>query len=126
MNGLLLEYVSDAEMGEQVRIRLPLRMKRVVPGDAAWAHFEPPCSDPQGGSRTMAAPITPIHVGDVVRLKRPHPCGANEWEVTRLGMDIGLACLGCGRKVRLIRSEFDRRFRMFVRRGGSADPPSGA
>jgi hypothetical protein len=74
----------------------------------------------------MAAPITPIRVGDVVRLKKPHPCGANEWEVTRLGMDIGLACLGCGRKVRLMRAEFDRRFRLFVRRGGSADPPAEA
>jgi len=74
----------------------------------------------------MAAPITPIKIGDVVRLKKPHPCGANEWEVTRLGMDIGLACLGCGRKVRLIRSEFDRRFRVFVRRGTSADPPPDA
>jgi len=64
----------------------------------------------------MAAPITPIKLGDVVRLKKPHPCGANEWEVTRLGMDIGLTCLGCGRAVRLVRSEFDRRFRGFVRR----------
>ena len=70
----------------------------------------------------MAAPITPIRVGDVVRLKKPHPCGANEWEVTRLGMDIGLVCLGCGRKVRLIRSEFDRRFRVFVRRDGTGGP----
>jgi hypothetical protein len=66
----------------------------------------------------MAAPITPIKVGDVVRLKKAHPCGANEWEVTRLGMDIGLTCLGCERKVRLLRAEFDRRFRSFVRRGG--------
>ncbi len=63
----------------------------------------------------MAAPITPIRAGDVVRLKKPHPCGANEWEVTRLGMDIGLVCLGCGRKARLLRADFDRRFRGFVR-----------
>ncbi len=66
----------------------------------------------------MAVPITPVRVGDVVRLKKPHPCGANEWEITKLGMDIGLRCAGCGRSVRLLRSEFDRRFRGFVRRAG--------
>jgi hypothetical protein len=64
----------------------------------------------------VAAPITSIRLGDVVRLKKPHPCGTNEWEITKLGMDIGLTCLGCDRKVRLVRSEFDRRFRGFVRR----------
>lgn len=68
----------------------------------------------------MAVPITPIKIGDVVRMKKPHPCGANEWEITRLGMDIGLTCLGCGRKVRLVRAEFDRRFRGFLRHGGDA------
>ena len=64
----------------------------------------------------MAVPITPVKLGDVVRLKKPHPCGANEWEITRLGMEIGLDCRGCGRKVRLLRAEFDRRFRGFVSR----------
>ncbi|MDP2182202.1 MAG: DUF951 domain-containing protein [Actinomycetota bacterium] len=64
----------------------------------------------------MAVPITPVRVGDVVKLKKPHPCGGNEWEITRVGMDIVLQCLGCGRKVRLVRYEFDRRFRGFVRR----------
>jgi hypothetical protein len=64
----------------------------------------------------MAVPITPVKVGDVVKLKKPHPCGANEWRITRVGMDIGLECLGCGRKVRLVRYEFDRRFRGFLKR----------
>jgi hypothetical protein len=66
----------------------------------------------------VAVPITPIRLGDVVRLKKPHPCGTNEWEITRLGMDIGLRCVGCDRSVRLLRAEFDRRFRGFVRRAG--------
>lgn len=64
----------------------------------------------------MAVPITPVRVGDVVNLKKPHPCGANEWKIIRVGMDIGLECVGCGRKVRLVRYEFDRRFRAFLRR----------
>jgi hypothetical protein len=64
----------------------------------------------------MAVPITPIDLGDVVRLKKPHPCGVNEWESVRLGAHIGLRCQGCDRKVMLVRSEFDRRFRGYVSR----------
>ena len=56
----------------------------------------------------------PAKVGDVVRLKKGHPCGSNAWEVTRMGMDVGLACRGCGRRVRLPRAEFERRFRGFI------------
>jgi len=74
----------------------------------------------------MAVPITPVVLGDVVRLKKPHPCGANEWVVTRVGMDIDLACAGCGRKVRLVRYEFDRRFRGFVRRAHEEGADAGA
>ncbi|GAV31808.1 uncharacterized protein conserved in bacteria [Coriobacteriaceae bacterium EMTCatB1] len=59
-----------------------------------------------------------------MRLKKPHPCGANEWEVTKLGMDIGLKCRGCGRAVRLMRYDFDRRFRGYVERVQAADESS--
>ena len=52
-----------------------------------------------------------IRLGDVVRLKKPHPCGSYEWEVVRLGADIGLRCLGCGRRVLLPRDTFRRRVR---------------
>lgn len=60
--------------------------------------------------------VVKVGIGDIVKLKKPHPCGANEWEITKLGMDIGLTCLGCGHKVRLLRYDFDRRFRGFVKR----------
>jgi hypothetical protein len=74
----------------------------------------------------MPTPIVPIKTGDVVRLKKPHPCGENSWEVVRVGMDIGLRCRGCDRKVMLVRSEFDRRFRGFIERAdGSAEESSG-
>jgi hypothetical protein len=66
--------------------------------------------------------IVEVEIGDVVKLKKPHPCGANEWEITKLGMDIGLTCLGCNRKVRLMRYEFDRRFRGFIRKHDAAQP----
>jgi len=73
----------------------------------------------------MTLPITQIRMGDVVRLKKPHPCGANEWEVVRVGADIGLRCRGCERKVMLVRSEFDRRFRGFVQRAAEPGTPQG-
>lgn len=57
-----------------------------------------------------------VRTGDTVRLKKPHPCGSCDWEVTRLGMDVWLTCEGCGRKVRLMRAEFERRLKAVVRR----------
>ena len=50
-----------------------------------------------------------MQVGDVVRLRKPHPCGSYEWEVVRVGADIGLKCLKCQRRVLLQRSTFNRR-----------------
>ena len=57
-----------------------------------------------------------IRLGDIVRLKKPHPCGSFEWEVVRLGADMGLRCLGCGRRVLLPRDRFRRRVREVRRR----------
>ena len=48
-----------------------------------------------------------IRLGDVVRLKKPHPCGSYEWEVVRLGADIGIKCQKCRRVVLLERSVFE-------------------
>ena len=56
-------------------------------------------------------------VGDVVRLKKPHPCGSYEWTVTRLGADIGLRCRGCDRRVMLPRRTLEKRLKTFVERG---------
>ncbi|NBH71846.1 DUF951 domain-containing protein [Clostridiaceae bacterium] len=38
-------------------------------------------------------------VGDIVKLKKPHPCGSSEWEILRVGADFRLKCTGCGRQV---------------------------
>lgn len=61
-----------------------------------------------------------IRLGDVVRLRKPHPCGSFEWTVVRLGADIGMRCLGCGRRVLLPRRDFERRVKAFVHRGEPA------
>lgn len=58
-----------------------------------------------------------IVVGDVIRLRKPHPCGSFEWTVVRVGADIGLRCHGCSRKVMLPRREVEKRLKTFVSRG---------
>lgn len=57
-----------------------------------------------------------VHVDDVVRLRKTHPCGGTDWCVVRLGADIGLRCLTCEHRVLLPRSQFERRLKMFVSR----------
>jgi hypothetical protein len=61
--------------------------------------------------------ILDIRLGDVARLRKPHPCGSYEWEVVRLGADIGIRCLACQRRVLLDRSTFEKRLKGFVSRG---------
>ncbi len=58
-----------------------------------------------------------LGLGDRVRLRKPHPCGSYEWRVVRLGADIGLKCLGCGRRVLLSRAEVEKRIKMIIERG---------
>lgn len=65
-------------------------------------------------------PVLELLLGDVVRLRRPHPCGGTDWLVDRLGADIGLRCETCGRHVLLERRALERRLRAFVRRGDPA------
>ena len=55
-----------------------------------------------------------IKLGDVVRLRKAHPCGSYEWEVVSVGADIGLKCLKCQRRVLLERGVFERRVKEFV------------
>ena len=55
-----------------------------------------------------------IKLGDVVRLRKAHPCGSYEWEVVRVGADIGLKCLKCQRRVLLEIGTFERRVKEFV------------
>jgi hypothetical protein len=57
-----------------------------------------------------------ISLGDVVRLKKPHPCGGYEWRVVRLGADIGVKCLTCGRRVLLSRDVFEHRVKAVISR----------
>jgi hypothetical protein len=57
-----------------------------------------------------------FQVGDVVRLRKPHPCGGSDWQVVRLGADIGLKCQTCQHRVLLTRRELEKRLKTFVQR----------
>jgi hypothetical protein len=65
-------------------------------------------------------PALELLLGDVLRLRRPHPCGGREWLVDRLGADIGLRCQQCGRHVLVERRTVERRLDGFVSRGDAS------
>jgi hypothetical protein len=60
--------------------------------------------------------MSDIRVGDVVQMRKTHPCGGTEWAVTRVGADIGMRCLTCGRRVMLPRPRFERHVKRVVSR----------
>ncbi|HYO42829.1 MAG TPA: DUF951 domain-containing protein [Candidatus Limnocylindrales bacterium] len=62
-------------------------------------------------------PVLELYLGDVVRLRRRHPCGGETWLVDRLGADIGLRCETCARHVLVERPSLERRIAGFVSRG---------
>ena len=49
-----------------------------------------------------------IQVGDVLELKKQHPCGSKEWKVLRVGMDFKLRCAGCGHELMVPRSKAEK------------------
>ena len=61
-----------------------------------------------------------LKVGNVVRLRKQHPCGGFEWEVVRIGADIGLRCLTCGRRILVPRSKIEKRIKKVLSENESA------
>ena len=62
-----------------------------------------------------------LDLGDVIRLRKPHPCGGYEWKVVRMGADIGLVCLTCGRRIMLDRRSLKNRMKAIIRKGEGHD-----
>lgn len=56
-------------------------------------------------------------MGDVVKMRKTHPCGSDEWTVIRIGADVKIKCLGCGRIVMMERAEFVKRRKKVVTQG---------
>jgi hypothetical protein len=52
--------------------------------------------------------MTDIQIGDIVTMRKKHPCGSDRWQVYRIGADIGLRCLGCDRRQLMPRSKFNK------------------
>ncbi|GLI82946.1 MULTISPECIES: DUF951 domain-containing protein [Rossellomorea] len=50
-------------------------------------------------------------LNDVVEMKKPHPCGTNEWKIIRMGMDIRIKCEGCGHSVMIPRKDFSKKMK---------------
>ena len=57
-------------------------------------------------------------IGTKVIMKKQHPCGGNEWEITRLGADIKIKCLNCGRTILIPRIEFNKKLKKIISQEG--------
>ena len=56
-----------------------------------------------------------IRLGDVLVMKKPHPCGSRQWSVLRVGMDFRLKCTGCGHEVLIARAKAEKNIRQVLR-----------
>lgn len=66
-----------------------------------------------------------IHVGDVLELKKAHPCGSRRWLVLRVGMDFKLRCTGCGHELMTPRSKAEKSIKKILRDGQELRPEKG-
>ncbi|MET3575885.1 DUF951 domain-containing protein [Bhargavaea ullalensis] len=60
-------------------------------------------------------------IGDVVEMKKQHPCGTNAWKVIRLGADIRIKCTGCGHSVLIPRREFEKKMKRVLERADAGE-----
>ncbi len=58
-----------------------------------------------------------IRLGDIVQMRKTHPCGSDQWKIIRIGADIKMKCLGCGRIVMLERAVFVKRRKKVLTQG---------
>lgn len=55
-----------------------------------------------------------LQVGDIIKMKKAHPCGSREWKILRTGMDFRIKCLGCSHEVMLPRKKFEKSIKAVV------------
>jgi hypothetical protein len=53
-------------------------------------------------------------LGDIVEMRKPHACGTNEWQITRVGVDIKIKCVHCNREIMMDRLEFDKKMKTII------------
>lgn len=66
--------------------------------------------------------VIKLEIGDILTLKKAHPCGSKEWKVVRVGVDIGLRCMGCDRFVMVPRRKLEGKIREIYREGHHLKP----
>lgn len=62
-----------------------------------------------------------FNIGDIVQMKKDHPCGSKEWEIIRVGADIKIKCCGCGRLVMLPRVKFEKDVKKIIKQNSQED-----
>jgi hypothetical protein len=62
-------------------------------------------------NRIEKGDVMDLQLGDVIKMKKAHPCGANQWKILRTGIDFRLECMGCGRQVMITRKLVEKNFR---------------
>ena len=55
-----------------------------------------------------------FNLNDYVIMKKPHACGTNEWKITRMGVDIKIKCVHCGREIMMDRMEFEKKLKKVI------------
>jgi len=63
-----------------------------------------------------------LRLGDLVQMRKTHPCGSDRWRIIRVGADIKIKCVGCGRIVMLERQEFLKRMKKLLERAEEGNP----
>jgi hypothetical protein len=58
-----------------------------------------------------------FNIGDIVQMKKPHPCGSKNWEILRVGMDFRIKCTGCGHMLMLSRQKFEKSVKKIISSG---------
>ncbi|HHT50705.1 MAG TPA: DUF951 domain-containing protein [Eubacteriaceae bacterium] len=64
--------------------------------------------------------VEDYYLGDIIQTKKVHPCGSNQWEIIRVGMDFKMKCQGCGRVVMLPRPKFQKSVKKLISRKGES------
>lgn len=110
-------YMIIETRGQTPRLCRFIRYIRVVYGILNVAHMKNTCVFIMMGVESMSDKNFDLNY--IVEMKKPHPCGENEWRIIRMGMDIRIKCLGCDHSVMLPRREFERKMKKIIQKANA-------
>ena len=111
-----IEAINDSDQDGRRRVQRHQRPRSRPAHRPLRLHWRDRC---RVGSVILSA--VELHVGDLISLRKEHPCGSREWRVQRIGADIGLVCAGCGHRVLMDRLDVERRYTGHREHGLEAD-----